>query len=128
VTEALTILVSLSKGKGDSSDPNNYRGISAEDLLTKLMSMILTIRLYCRCELLNYIAREQYGFRSRMRSTDALLSIVLHTKDLIRKKDYAIALFFDFMKAFDTVSRDLLFSKLERYGVIGKFKAVLQNL
>jgi hypothetical protein len=127
-SEALAILISVWKQKGDSNDPNNYRGITAEDLMTKLMSTILAVRLYIRSELLLFLPRMQFGFRTRMRSTDAVLYVLNQTLRLNREGQKALALFVDFMKAFDRVPRDLMFNKLQRFGVTGNFLRMLENL
>jgi hypothetical protein len=126
--KAVAKLVSVYKGKGPESDTGNYRGISAENVLTKLFSMMMCLRLYCRSELMKFLSRAQHGFRSRMRASDAILRVVNRIKRIVGQDRLSFALFIDFEKAFDRVPRDLLFRKLQRYGVVGQFAECLQDL
>ena len=59
----------------------------------------------------------QYGFRNKSSTYLALLSFVDKVIQAFEKGEYAICVFFDFSKAFNTVDRDILFDKLDHYGI-----------
>ena len=103
-------------------DPSNYSNYTLLSCLGKLFSAILNQRLL-RNVLENKILKaEQLDFLAGNRTSDShkiihtLLQYYCHQKG---KKIFAS--FVDFSKAFDTIPRDLLFTKLLSYGVSGKF-------
>ena len=72
---------------------------------------------------------EQLGFLAGNRTSDS--HIIIHTllQYYCHQKGKKIfACFVDFSKAFDTIPRDLLFTKLLSYGVSGKFFNTLKTL
>ena len=115
--------------KGSTSEPDNYRGITLMCCLGKLFIAILNNRLM-RYTIRNKILSDcQLGFMAGNRCSDA--HIILN--NIIRKychkngsKIYSC--FIDFSKAFDSIPRDLLFKKLLKYGVNGRFFNILKNV
>ena len=110
-------------------DPCNYRGISLLSCLGKLFSAILNQRLSNYVLEKKILKAEQLGFLKGNRTSDA--HIILHTliQYYCHKKGQKIfACFIDFKKAFDTIPRDLLFTKLLNHGVCGKFFDILKTL
>ena len=76
-----------------------------------------------------FLKAEQLGFLAGNRTSD--FHIIIHT--LLhyychQKGKKIFACFVDFSKAFDTIPRDLLFTKLLSYGVSGKFFNTLKTL
>ena len=59
----------------------------------------------------------QYGFRSGHNTTHATLGIVNIIEDAIESNNYAIGVFCDLSKAFDTLNHDILLTKLHHYGI-----------
>ena len=58
----------------------------------------------------NILSRSQYGFRSNMSTTEALLDLVEEITSLEKNK-YTVGVFIDLRKAFDTVDHDILCTK-----------------
>ena len=90
--------------------------------LGKLFYSVLNLRLTNYVLENNILSETQLGFRKGNRTTDA--HIILHS--LIQKYCFVKGVkmygcFVDFRKAFDTIPRDILFEKLLRYGIKGKF-------
>ena len=91
--------------KGDKTDCNNYRGISLLPTTYKILSNILLSRLTPYAE--EIIGDYQCVFRRNRSTTDHLFCI----RQMLEKKwEYNEAvhqLFIDFMKAYDSVRREV---------------------
>ena len=59
----------------------------------------------------------QYGFRSGLSTSHALLDVVTTAYDDINKMLYTLLIFIDYKKAFNTVRHKLLLSKLEHHRI-----------
>ena len=114
---------------GVKMDPNNYRGISILSCLGKLFTSILNQRLLQYVIENNILSKEQLGFIAGNRTSDAhiilnnLLELYCHKRG---KKIFSC--FVDFSKAFDSVPRDTLFTKLTKIGISGKFFNILKTI
>ena len=126
---ASSIIKPILKPGGNSIDPSCYRGISLQSCVTKLLCHIMNYRLCDYLESNQLLSEEQNGFRSGRGCADHIFS--LHSIVQCRKtqgKD-TFAVFIDFRKAFDSVNRDFLWSKVERcFGVDGSFLNLLKSL
>ena len=67
----------------------------------------------------NILCANQYGFRKGHSTSLALVDLYDRISEAIDKKEYAVGIFLDLSKAFDTVDHDILFEKLEYYCVRG---------
>ena len=61
----------------------------------------------------------QFGFRKYHATYMALVCMLDKLHDALEKGDYAIVIFIDFRKAFDTVDNSILLYNLYHYGVRG---------
>ena len=109
---SLSIITPIFK-TGSKMDPSNYRRISLLSCLEKLFSAILNQRLL-RYVLENKILKVgQLGFLAGNRTSDSYNNNThVTTIFLPSKGEENICCFVDFSKAFDTLPRDLLFTKL----------------
>ena len=77
------------------------------------------------------IYNQQFGFRSGYSTTHALIDLTENIRQAIDDNSYAVGIFLDFQKAFDTVQHDILLHKLSHYGIRGIandwFKSYLLN-
>lgn len=124
---ALCSITPIHKG-GDAEVPGNYRGIAVGSLLAKLYASILNSRLSPWTENHNTRARGQAGFRSNHRTTDQLFVMRTLVEQARKEKRPLYTCFVDFQKAYDTVPRDLLWSKLQRIGIGDEFLRAVQAL
>ena len=104
---------------GDRSLFSNYRPISLLSQFSKILEKLFNERLDKFIDKFQLLNNCQYGFRSQMSTSHALLDLVEEITSSIDAKKISIGVFIDLKKAFDTVNHDLLIDKLEYYGIRG---------
>ena len=124
----LGLIVPIFK-KGDKSEASNYRGITLTSCLGKLFIAVLNNRLLQYAVQTNIISKNQLGFLKQNRCSDAHIIF----NNIVQKRCHKnggklFCSFIDFSKAFDTVPRDLLFKKLQRHGVNGRFFNIIKSI
>ena len=112
---ASSIIKPILKPGGNFIDPSCYRGISLKSCVTKLLCHIMNSRLCDYLESNQLLSEEQNGFRSGRGCADHIFSLhsIVQCRKTLGKDTYAV--FIDFRKAFDSVNRDLLWSKVEAF-------------
>lgn len=65
------------------------------------------------------ISKNQFGFQENLNTTDAIASILDNIYTSLENKRKCLAIFLDLAKAFDTVSHNILISRLEQAGIRG---------
>ena len=109
---------------GDSADPNNYRGITLLPVVDKLFTSLLASRIATAapCHF------NQFGFCKGRGTAEAQFNFVCALQARILSKQSSHAFFLDIRKAFDTVNRAVLLSKLHDKGVTGKLWHAVHRL
>ena len=104
--------------KDDKNKVTNYRPISLTSLVMKLFERILYDELLTRT--IDKIDTRQHGF---LRNRSCNSNLLLFTESIVRSLNEKIGtyvIYFDFAKAFDTVSHDLILNKLKtQYNIDG---------
>ena len=108
----LSSLVTIFKWKGDSLNPNSYRGIKLLEHAFKLYE-VLDGRLR---EVVD-IDKMQYGFTPRRRTADAVFVLRRLSEKFRAKNKKLVFIFVDLEKAFDQVPREVIRFALRRKGV-----------
>jgi hypothetical protein len=127
-------LVPIYKRKGDAKAWDSYRGISILSTWYKILSRLLALRLEKYCERGKLRSVSQCGFRKFLRSTTAAFvlyhSIVAtcSSKEKGGRSGALFVCFIDFSKAFDSVSKNLLWSRLEQLGINGRMLNIIKEL
>lgn len=120
----------LFKG-GDRNEIKNYRPISILNTLSKIIEKIVKNRLTKFLDMNEILSRNQFGFRERMGTSDAISKLSHHVLNTLDQNKQCIGVFLDLAKAFDTVCHRLLIEKLNNIGVVGKalswFKSYLTD-
>ena len=62
---------------------------------------------------------KQFGFRKNHSTTHAIIEVVDKITEALDQRKITIGVFLDLSKAFDTIKHDILFEKLEHYGIRG---------
>ncbi|CAB0013408.1 unnamed protein product [Nesidiocoris tenuis] len=115
--------------KGDPACLSNYRGLSFINCIGKILSCLLSNRLNKFVQQEDVLSEFQSGFRKGYSTVDSIFVLTGLAKlrmNCRRGKLYAF--FVDLRAAFDTVDRNLLFSKLFGYKISPKFISILQGL
>jgi len=114
---------------GDTSDPNNYRGICVSSNLGKMFCSIINTRLVHFLTEHNVLSKSQIGFLPKFRTSDHIFT--LHTlidKYINQNKTQIFACFVDFQKAFDSIWHEGLLSKLLESGIGGKTYNIIKTM
>ena len=103
--------------QGSRSLCNNYRPISVLSALSKIFERCILDQLIFHFNTENILLSNQFGFRAGKTTTDCLADLVDDITKAIDEGSYAVSIFLDLSKAFDTVNHSTLLFKLDLYGI-----------
>jgi hypothetical protein len=113
--------------KGKKNDVDNYRPISILPAINKICEKFFANKITSFLNKNNIISTNQFGFQRGKGTTDALkflndtITVALNNNEII------CAAFIDLQKAFDSINRTILITKLKNYGLRGKINKILEN-
>jgi len=123
-----SLIVTLHK-KGDVNNTDNYRGISLQNVLSKIYCCVLVYRLNFFTQMYDKISENQGGFKSGYSTVDnAFILKSLIDRMLKRKRGKLYVAFVDFQKCFDTIDRTLLWHILKENGIKGNLFRALKSM
>ena len=97
----------------------------------KIFERLICRQLLAFLEKYKLLYKFQFGFRERYSTILALTEITDKIRCLLDGGNYALGLFLDLKKAFDTVNHEILLYKLDHYGIRGHannfFRSYLSN-
>ena len=121
------VIVPIHK-KNDVNDPANYRGISLLTSISKVYCSILNTRLLKWADQHAFFTDSQNGFRPKRSTIDSLFTLhTAVTSELSHGRVVYCALI-DFLKCFDSIPRNLLFAKLQNFGISERFIEKLKSV
>lgn len=111
--------------KGKFWDPRNYRPITLASVWPKNLGSMIAERLLNWAEEMNLLSDEQFGFRKKRSTVQALLALHSIVASRKRQNKNTVAGFLDVSKAYDQVFRSGLLVKLYKKGLRGKFFSLI---
>ena len=112
-------VIPVYKNKGNKSMFVNYRPISLLPVFSKIMEKLIHDKIFEFLVRYQILFETQYGFRKGRNTTHATLDFIKTIEDAIELNQYAIGVFCDLSKAFDTLNHEILLNKLDHYGIRG---------
>ena len=105
--------------KGSRQELSNYRPISLLTSFSKIIEKIMQSRLLNHLNKLNILAKEQFGFRPKLTTDNAIFALTNEILNALNNKLIVGGIFCDIEKAFDSVNFEILLAKLQYYGIQG---------
>ena len=112
------IVVPLYKSKGRDY-VNNYRPISLLLTISKLLEKVIYKRVYGFLTETKQIYDSQYGFRAGHSCENAISEVLGEIVKALQNGKMTVCILLDLSKAFDSLEHDMIFKKMERYGLRG---------
>ena len=105
--------------KGSKLEVENYRPISLLSNIDKIFQKLIHNQLSNFLTNSDVLYSYQFGFRTNHSTSSALMNCIETISQTMDSGNYACSVFIDLQKAFDTVDHNILFKKLEHYGIRG---------
>ena len=116
---------------GARDSMNNYRPISVTSVFSKIIEKIIKMRMLSFINKYVLYNEFQYGFLKNSSTLSATVDFINFVSRALDDNNIVVAVFVDFGKAFDVVSFDVLFKKLEKMGfrgiILSLIKTFLEN-
>lgn len=117
--------------KGNKHEPNNYRPVSLTCICCKILESLIRDHIVNFVERNRLLNKNQFGFRKGYSCVTQLLNVMNEITNMIENKHNIDIIYFDFKKAFDTVSHSKLMYKCKAFGINNQLqswiKAFLSN-
>lgn len=114
-----TIIVPIYKNN-DPELVTNYRPISLVSNISKIIEKVVKKQTLNYLENYNLLNSNQFGFRNKMGTDDAIAKLTSIIINQLDRKDKCLGVFIDLRKAFDSISHQKLLREIRKLGVGGR--------
>ena len=114
--------------KEPSLEVNKKRPLTVSSVVLSVLTKIVHKRMNEICEREGFYGHIQYGFRQKRSTVDCVFMILAALRAAKRKHKAISLAFCDIAKAYDTVCRELLYTKLRNIGFGGKVVALIRSM
>ena len=104
------------------------RPLTVSCVILSVITKIIHGRMDKICEENGYYGKVQYGFRSGRSTSDCVFMLLAAIRKAKKKGQTVSIAFCDIAKAYDSVNRELLYTKLDTIGFGGRVKSILQSM
>jgi len=116
---------------GDRQSASNYRPISLQPIIGKLLERVIHEHILQHLHVNNILTPRQFGFLPKSSTSDALITALRDWYNALEKRHSVAVALFDLTKAFDRVPHGPLLLKLRSVGITGPllswFRSYLSN-
>ena len=113
--------------KGDKTNLHNYRPIALLPIMSKIFERVINNRITDILDKRDYIDINQYGFRKKHSTEDAIITFTNKIEQELSKGNQTISVFVDVTKAFDSCDHNIILSKLEKIGLQGNGLKLIES-
>ena len=104
------------------------RPLTVSCVILSVITKIIHGRMDKICEENGYYDKVQYGFRSGRSTSDCVFMLLAAIRKVKKKGQTVSIAFCDIAKAYDSVNRELLYTKLDTIGFGGRVKSIIQSM
>ena len=98
-------------------NPEDYRPVNNLPVIEKIIETVIHQQLKDHLNECDILCNEQSGFRAGHSTESSILTVLHDWFEAIEKKKKIVAVFLDLKRAFETVDREIMIEKLEKYGL-----------
>ena len=102
--------------KGDPKLTSKYRAICSLPDLSNITEKLINSRFITYLNKHQLLDENQIGFQKYKSTENTILSLIEKLYDAFNKKEYSLAVFVYYQKAFDIINHFIFQNKLHRYG------------
>jgi hypothetical protein len=113
--------------KGNKTAMSNYRPISLLPPFSKMFEKVIYTRLYQHCIESSILSKQLYSFRINSSTEKATFNLLNTIYNALNNRIMVGGTFCDLKKAFDCVDHGIILSKLNFYGIRGKFLSLIKT-
>ena len=104
---------------GVRTSVSHFRPITTYSTFPKIFEKLVHSQIISFLDKYNLINNNQFCLQKGKNTSNAILEFLDHAYDSLNNKQYILAIFFDFSRAFDTISFDFLSDKLNHISIRG---------